>query len=428
MDSLQAQGPVSRYGHAMAYHAGVGRAVVFSGFNPSGLGYLQDTWTFDGEQWSQASASGPAARMWHQLVYDWARGEIVMFGGFANTAGLQNDTWTFDGSAWVQVSASGPSPRKGHMMAFDPVRQTVVLFGGEGVVFPSRLADMWEWDGSTWLQVVQPSPRPAGRAFGALAPCGTAGLLLFGGSTLTGASTETWTWDGSAWSQRLVVGPPVRSSFAMVGQANGEVMLFGGYGSAGPLRDTWIWDGTAWREEAFVIRPGSRSGHAMAYDTDRRRTVLFAGQFRSDVWQYDSEYLAAAGTYGGGCGQPPLHLVPDPAARPILGTTAGVDLQFAPLSAFVALGWSRSRMGPEVLPYSLAPFGMPGCDLWTSAQTSAQPVTSLGAGTARCDVSLPNLPAVVGIEVFLQAWGFDATANAAGIVVSNGVFWRVGLF
>jgi hypothetical protein len=413
----------------MAYHAGVGRTVLFSGWNGSGLGYLQDTWTYDGEQWSQASAAGPAARMWHQLVFDAARGEVVMFGGYANTAGVQNDTWTFDGSTWVQISVIGPSARRGHMMAFDPVRQTVLLFGGEGVVVPSRLADMWQWDGSTWSQLVQPNPRPAGRAFGALAPCGTAGLVLFGGSTLAGASTETWSWDGAAWSQRLVAGPPVRSSFAMVGQANGEVLLFGGSDSGVRLRDTWIWDGTAWREETFVIRPSSRSGHAMAYDASRRRSLLFAGHLRSDSWEFDSEYLAAATIYGAGCGQPALQLLPDATARPIVGATARVDLQPAPPTAFVALGWSRtSRSGLGFLPYSLAPFGMPGCDLWTSADTPAQPVTPVGAGTARCDVTVPNLPALAGIEINLQAWGFDANANAAGIVVSNGVFLRVGLF
>ena len=47
--------------------------------------------------------TSPSARSGPSMVYDAAIGEVVLFGGY-NSGGL-NDTWTYDGSEWTQLVA-----------------------------------------------------------------------------------------------------------------------------------------------------------------------------------------------------------------------------------------------------------------------------------------------------------------------------------
>jgi hypothetical protein len=47
------------------------------------------------------------------------RGQIVLFGGIG-AGGALDDTWTFDGAQWTQVTTPGPSAREGHAMATIP--------------------------------------------------------------------------------------------------------------------------------------------------------------------------------------------------------------------------------------------------------------------------------------------------------------------
>jgi hypothetical protein len=70
-----------------------------------GLG-RNDTWTWDGRQWTQRHpAHSPSVRTstgpMPGMAYDAARGEVVVFGGidfFTNVS--LNDTWTWDGRDW----------------------------------------------------------------------------------------------------------------------------------------------------------------------------------------------------------------------------------------------------------------------------------------------------------------------------------------
>jgi hypothetical protein len=70
----------------------------------------------------------------------------------------------------------------------------------------------------------------------------------------------------------------------------GRVVMFGGDGGfpvPGSLADTWEWDGTAWTLRSSAISPTARSGHAMAYDANRGRTVLYGGNWGTDTWEWD---------------------------------------------------------------------------------------------------------------------------------------------
>ena len=61
------------------------------------------TWRWDGARWTRLDAVGPQSRNGHALAYDPARGRVVLFGG-GRGAGDFADTWEWDGARWVQVN------------------------------------------------------------------------------------------------------------------------------------------------------------------------------------------------------------------------------------------------------------------------------------------------------------------------------------
>src|SRR5437762_9410640 len=82
-----------------------------------------------------------------------------------------------------------------------------------------------------------------------------------------------------------------------------HVVLFGGSTKvdAGTrlsydLDDTWEWNGDRWVQVYPAHSPHGRSFHAMTYDSNRQRTVLFGGKYGTavtnaielnDTWVYD---------------------------------------------------------------------------------------------------------------------------------------------
>lgn len=124
--------------------------------------------------------------------------------------------------------------------------------------------------------------------------------VLFGGTSGTGNGerlAHTWEWDGSAWSRRLPRHtPPARRRHAMAYDSNRQrTVLFGGLAGTATLGDTWEWDGTDWLERTSAVTPGPRMDHSLAFDPARRRVVLFGGaaafpylaNLLGDTWEWD---------------------------------------------------------------------------------------------------------------------------------------------
>jgi len=66
-----------------------------------------------------------------------------------------------------------------------------------------------------------------------------------------------------------------------------HALLFGGLTGSGYSGDTWGWDGKHWTQ-IQDIGPGPRGFAAIAYDSDRSRTILFGGSrggFLGDTWE-----------------------------------------------------------------------------------------------------------------------------------------------
>lgn len=165
--------PPARIDGAMSYHPGLGLVMLFGGEDAQGLG-LDDTWTYDGADWTQVNTTGtrPAGRAGARLVQVFNRNLCVLFGGRdPGTLQIFNDTWEHDGTSWREVTTLGSMlpARHGMAMAHDIVRDRIVAFGGKTQNNALR-NDTWEY-GAHW------------RTFGN-GCAGTAGVPAFTGGAL----------------------------------------------------------------------------------------------------------------------------------------------------------------------------------------------------------------------------------------------------
>ena len=170
---------------------------------------------------------------------------------------------------------SPPGPRNAHGAAYDLRDSSLVLFGGAGT--DRVLGDTWRWRHDTWHRLPGSGPDP--RTFPAMAYDAARGeVVLFGGNrVLFGDSThppamlgDTWVLRGDRWTRASAAGPSPRAEAAIAyDSGRRRIVLFGGYdlspeGRPHRLGDTWEWDGIRWSRAADT-GPPPRSGAGMAW-------------------------------------------------------------------------------------------------------------------------------------------------------------------
>ena len=241
----------------------------------------------DGKEWRLTGATGPSARSGHAMVYDAVRRQVVLFGGDDGT--LQGDTWLWNGTNWTRANVSMPTARRLAAMAFDRGRGRAVLFGGSGP--GGVLDDTWEWDGANWqrMTIAGPGPRDShGMAYDAI----RGRIVLFGGRSSTGSALgDTWEYDGNGWTQVAAThSPGSRAGHAMAWDGQ-RVLVFGGAAQEVDLGDTWTFMGSNWQQVA-TAGPSPRRYAALAYDDACQRAVLFGGatsptNLALGTWEWD---------------------------------------------------------------------------------------------------------------------------------------------
>jgi galactose oxidase-like protein len=278
--------------------AGCGsRVVLFGGNGPNGL--LNDTWEWDGTQWTQRTpAQSPTPRFLASMAP--SCGGMALFGGSGGSNPYLNDQWQWDGANWMpQQFASSQSdvasaPPVRNAAAFAALNGTAMLFGGYGDGATTTLGDTWVWDAGNWM-AHQPSNAPPARAAAAAATlAGT--VVVFGGDD--GVSNtplgDTWLWDGVTWRNATPApsapSPSVRIA-AAAATLNGAIVLFGGSsdGITG-LNDTWLWDGVSWTQKMPARSPTPRYRASAA--SLNGRVVLFGGSVAggnavAETWIWD---------------------------------------------------------------------------------------------------------------------------------------------
>ncbi|MFC2052645.1 kelch repeat-containing protein, partial [Chloroflexota bacterium] len=191
---------------------------------------------------------------------------------------------------------SSPSARSSHAIVFDSNRDKVVLFGSWNG--STHLGDTWEYDGTsqTWTEVTPVTSPPARSSHAIVFDSNRGKVVLFGGWNGSTNLDDTWEYDGTSqtWTEVTPTSSPsARSSHAIVFDSNrGKVVLFGGWNGSTNLDDTWEYDGTSqtWTEVTPTSSPSARYAHAMVFDSSRGKIVLFNGfdgTWLGDSWEYD---------------------------------------------------------------------------------------------------------------------------------------------
>jgi hypothetical protein len=184
-------------------------------------------------------------------------------------------------------------------MAFDSNRNLTVLLGGNPVSGPI-FNDTWEWDGELWTQVADSGPTRRNHA--AVFDNHMQRTIIFGGvSGINETMGDTWAWDGINWTQLSNSGPSARTNHAMAYDSiRKRIILFGGRLSE-IKGDTWEFDGESWMQSENS-GPSARFGHVMAFDHIRDRVVLYGGisgkQFMGDTWEWNGTSWTKATDFG----------------------------------------------------------------------------------------------------------------------------------
>src|SRR6266849_9590880 len=106
---------------------------------------IAETWMLSSGCWKKlVPTASPSARDLMAIAFDVTRGVVILYGGRAGgpgqTGSFLHDTWTWDGQNWTQVTTPGPSIIN-PVAAFDPIADQVIMFGpthqGE--------AQTWAW-------------------------------------------------------------------------------------------------------------------------------------------------------------------------------------------------------------------------------------------------------------------------------------------
>src|SRR5437016_1521503 len=138
-------------------------------------------------------------------------------------------------------------------------------------------------------------------------------VVLFGGGTAYGLSSETWKFSAGVWSNiTMSSGPPPRAFAAMTyDTSDGYVVLFGGQGFGVLLSDTWKFSAGVWTNITSTSGPSRRVVSAMTYDTGDSYAVLFGGceladssngsclSFLGDTWKFQAGVWTNITSVGG---------------------------------------------------------------------------------------------------------------------------------
>ena len=303
--------PGIRTGAALAYDPQGEAMVLFGGDGCSKgstctVGYLQDTWEFSSDWWTELSPSTPGARVAAMMTYDPVDGYVVLFGGYgcstgsSCTGGYLQDTWTFAYGQWTLLyPTTSPGARDLSGMVYDAIDREVVLYGGFGCTTGNSctaavLADTWTFVGGQWTSI-SPATYPGAReAMTMTYDVADNIVLLFGGNgCATGATCatpaylqDTWKFVGGAWTSLTPAASPGIRAWAMMSYdtALGYVVLFGGFGcntgsacAQSFLQDTWTFTAGAWNQLTISTPPGQRDDAAMVYDATNGYIVLSGG-------------------------------------------------------------------------------------------------------------------------------------------------------
>ena len=295
--------PAPRTLHDVAYDAESDRIILYGG-NVGGP--LDDTWSYDLNRrtWTNLMpAIKPPALTTHAMAYDTGSDRVILFGGVKVVGGTfveEAETWAYDynTNAWTDMKPSvQPGPRHGHGMAYDEVSDRIIVMGGLIGSGSSAVPyqDTWAYNftANEWAELTPAvNPRVAHHALAYDAESdrivhfgGQVGATVLGDATWAYHYNDTWT----------LMNPDPRPSprwmhaMAYDGESDRTIMFGGGEAFLGQASDqTWAYDlnTDSWTQMQPAMSPRASTGARMAYDSESDAVVLFGG-VQNDTWAYD---------------------------------------------------------------------------------------------------------------------------------------------
>jgi hypothetical protein len=229
---------------SLAYHAASAKMVLIAGYVVGSVYTQFQTWTYDYTVpgWTHEAPTHTPPSIDHRQQIGLAaypdNGTVVMFGGVKTPPAYLDETWTWDGTDWTQhFPASSPAGGPDPTMWYDASRSVVGVF--------DRVGNTWEWDGTNWTQRFPATSPGVSTPPPHLALCASLSTLLAFGAGLNTETADTWSYDSATPNWVLLAptaSPPARDSVEMVTEnpTNSTVVLFGGSTASGSLLgDTW---------------------------------------------------------------------------------------------------------------------------------------------------------------------------------------------
>jgi hypothetical protein len=390
---------VTHWDVAYAYYPPLHEVVLFGGSpKQTTESWSNQTWVYRSGTWSRGpnAPAGLTPRGGGAMAYDPVSQRIVMFGGSDGSWPPSNQTWLFDGTQWTPGPAAPPAMdgRTGAEMAYDDALGTIVLFGGSGAL---PYSDTWLYDGATnsWSQGPPTPSAVMPRSFFGMAYDPVQNHIVITGGD---GGFDTWFFDGATWTQGpdepSTMGPRDRFRMAYDPQLGG-VTVFGGMGYLGS-RHMWVLVGGAWTniKTGKTGWPSNRVDGDLLWNPDANALMLFAGIMTNqngkagftDTWFFAGTPPTPAAPVAPSA--PPT--LPPPSTQPYVppsgpsnGTLSAHDGQFwLDGNPVILKGANDTSNSPKSEVQQLASFGMNLVRLrvrWAQLEPTAP--TSNGDGT-----------------------------------------------
>ncbi|MFQ5820207.1 MAG: Kelch repeat-containing protein [Candidatus Heimdallarchaeota archaeon] len=252
---------------------------------------------------NMAPDTGPSVSTMHAMAYDVESDRIILFGGRTAGGGTSSETWAYDfnSNAWTNMAPPTMpiKTRGGHAIAYDVESDRIILFGGR-TAGGGTSSETWAYDfnSNTWTNL-SPATTPPARAMPRMAyDAESDRIILFGGMIWNAFPfNDTWAYDfnSNTWTNMNPPTMPVgRRQHAMAYDAESDrVILFGGNDEntdrppteQGNHQDTWAYDynSNTWTNMDPTEKPFPRICPAMAYNAEVDRFILFGGMRNPQV-------------------------------------------------------------------------------------------------------------------------------------------------
>lgn len=123
----------------MAFDSARGVAVLFGG--SSRIGYLGETWEWNGVDWTLRPVTDPSPRDNHAMAYDSARGRVILYGGYAGGTSY-SDTWELNETCTPPLITTQPTDQAAGVDV--PISFFVEAAGAPGCTPPPSLTYQWQ--------------------------------------------------------------------------------------------------------------------------------------------------------------------------------------------------------------------------------------------------------------------------------------------